>query len=385
MDLAVFRNQYPEYNDMPDETLTKALHNQFYGDMPYSEVQAQVNRRGLPSSFQPLERSPQKPFSRSVAEFVMEKSPLKPAIPWNEDRIQTPEEIVEEASFSSPGMAGMARKVKSPKTFPADPSLQGKSLRSIMRKERDPDAYLQRRDSPKWQDEQRAEVAKWEDTGTQNRAKIESGELAAPGSVPIRAPEITPDMTLTGALKAIGGIKDSMFFGKVERGQYSKSMPGAFNNKTGKPLEELVEPMEKWYGYRVTPEELFADIESEAMKTGSVKRELRRGNVESVLDEMEKVEYEKQLTKEFGSDYESNPAYKAHFDRVYQDESKNAVESGLKREVLEEVRGELEAKGHPASTIDDSGFDWGTGQWEEKTINPKGERKSLEPIGRKPK
>lgn len=37
MDIKAFRSQHPEYDDLTDEGLTKALHSKFYSDIDYQE------------------------------------------------------------------------------------------------------------------------------------------------------------------------------------------------------------------------------------------------------------------------------------------------------------------------------------------------------------
>ena len=42
MNLQEFRQQYPQYDDMSDEALTKGLHKKFYSDMPFEDFAGRV-------------------------------------------------------------------------------------------------------------------------------------------------------------------------------------------------------------------------------------------------------------------------------------------------------------------------------------------------------
>jgi hypothetical protein len=44
--LKKFREQYPEYDDMPDAELAKALHAKFYDDMPWAEFADKIGLDG---------------------------------------------------------------------------------------------------------------------------------------------------------------------------------------------------------------------------------------------------------------------------------------------------------------------------------------------------
>lgn len=58
-----FRSQYPEYNDLDDETLAQKLHAKEYSDLPYEEFRAKF--------IGPREVKPQRSFLKDVADFAM--------------------------------------------------------------------------------------------------------------------------------------------------------------------------------------------------------------------------------------------------------------------------------------------------------------------------
>ena len=61
--LEQFREQYPQYADMDDETLAKALHKRFYADMSFEEFE---NRIGGVQRTQPIPRSEVPPGQASI-------------------------------------------------------------------------------------------------------------------------------------------------------------------------------------------------------------------------------------------------------------------------------------------------------------------------------
>ena len=44
MNLSEFRQENPQYNDMNDADLSKALHKKFYSDMPISKFNSKIKK-----------------------------------------------------------------------------------------------------------------------------------------------------------------------------------------------------------------------------------------------------------------------------------------------------------------------------------------------------
>lgn len=63
------RKQYPQYNDMPDADLAKALHDKFYSDMPFDEFSKRI---GLTAAPQTNEQPPAMGVAKSAGTAVVQ-------------------------------------------------------------------------------------------------------------------------------------------------------------------------------------------------------------------------------------------------------------------------------------------------------------------------
>lgn len=334
MDLAAFREQYPQYNDMPDEVLSGKLRTRFYSDLSGEEFARRMNsRRGLPSSFQ--EQEPKKPgmvegAMNGLLKSFMELSPIRPA--WVQPEPIDLDRLAEEAAMMTMGGGMKVKNVLRQKTLKRIGELQKLAKpEDYMPRSREPlpdigdisgaplkgeaqeglpllteaERFLQAppRSGGMMQDVLTREEAAHRRTilelmdkkGISQEEMMKGIRERSSKSLPI-----TPDLTPAEAFRRAGGITDDRWFGKAERKSYSKAWPGVFKLKDGHPLEELAEPLEQWAGTRLSEEEMVDIIEKDILKTwNKVDRARRTGNVEDALDILERDNMKEQLKRPF--------------------------------------------------------------------------------------
>lgn len=282
MNLAKIREEYPEYNDMPDDELTARLNRKFNPEKvlfssnlrPQDEEET-VRRigghttRGLPVSFQPFEGPRQAGLPEQAARKIMSLSPIKPKYPEQERTPIDPEEVLLEGALSFSGISKM------PPSRMRTTLLNRENRIKAMQEKYKPEDYLVKPEerapleplTPKESKPGMIDMSEWNPFTPEDLAKKAAKREEALTKIerttlkPLK-PKVETEKSLIGEIKATGGIWDPDWFGKDSVAEYNRRFPGLFSKKTGISFEELPERLRGFFrGKDPTPEELYEMLE----------------------------------------------------------------------------------------------------------------------------